>query len=246
MKGWKAGMFKDLFAHIRMISHKANLPLSLVKLMPGDNLQVAGYLPSAAYSIPASVYDQLIQFKEERGLESTEVAVTVILSEYFGLLQIPATTDTTTSRLENLEAKCNLLSETVAELQTALATLQSSSSQSVGYKDSPHEQPQVLPLQNNHANPAIALSSGQKDSQLESTPNIQEQQNLEKQSGETFNTPMTQADLAKRLGVATSTVSRMQSKSNFPEWSKLRDPDSVAWVKSPDTKLFSPQSDEQG
>lgn len=55
-------------------------------------------------------------------------------------------------------------------------------------------------------------------------------------------TSMTQAELAKRLGVATSTVSRMQAKSNFPKWSKQKDPDSVAWVKLPDTKLFYPQS----
>ena len=57
---------------------------------------------------------------------------------------------------------------------------------------------------------------------------------------------MTQADLAKRFGVATSTVSRMQSKANFPEWSKLRDPDRIAWVKSVDTKLFYLQSHKQG
>lgn len=57
---------------------------------------------------------------------------------------------------------------------------------------------------------------------------------------------MTQADLAKRLGVATSTVSRMQSKPNFLEWSQHRDPDRVAWVKLSDTKLFYPQSLHQG
>jgi hypothetical protein len=55
-------------------------------------------------------------------------------------------------------------------------------------------------------------------------------------------TPMTQADLAKRLGVATSTIGRMQSKSNFLEWSQQKDPDSIAWIKSKETKLFHPQT----
>lgn len=85
------------------------------------------------------------------------MAVSVILEEYFGLLQTPtdSESDNTTSRLENLEAKCDLLTETVAELQTALATLQASSSQSVGYKDSLHEQPQALPLQGKGAAESI-------------------------------------------------------------------------------------------
>jgi len=38
---------------------------------------------------------------------------------------------------------------------------------------------------------------------------------------------MTQAALAKRLGLATSTISRMQSKSNFSEWSQQRDPEKI-------------------
>ena len=89
---------------------------------------------------------------------------------------------------------------------------------------------------------AISSTNGSTDIELELPPGVQGQQKLEQQDVETFSTPMTQADLAKRFGVATSTVSRMQSKANFPEWSQLRDPDSVAWVKSAHTKLFYPQS----
>ena len=93
---------------------------------------------------------------------------------------------------------------------------------------------------------AIASTNGSTDIELELPPGVQGQSNLEQQDGETFSSPMTQADLAKRFGVATSTVSRMQSKVNFPEWSQLRDPDRIAWVKSVDTKLFYPQSPKQG
>lgn len=303
MKSWKAGMFKDLFSHLRTISHKVNLPESLVKLMPSDNPQMSGYLPPAAYSIPATVYDQLTAFKADRGLESIEMAVTIILSEYFGLLPSPvvSATDTTTVRLETLEAKCSSLSVTVAELQTAIATIQSSSQSksdrslsgdpplmiplqhtteesinspsvdrskslkpaavngSLGNQNEPEQLPtKQIPSDHQCANnlsveyteapdltAAYALSSKPKDIEPELAPGVQEQPNLEQRGEETFSTPMTRADLAKRLGVATSTVSRMQSKSNFPEWSNHRDPAGIAWVKSVDGKLFYPQSHKQ-
>lgn len=142
-------MFKDFFSHIRTISYQVNLPESLVKLMPNDNPQVSGYIPPAAYSIPPTVYDHLIAFKAERGLESVEMAVAVILEEYFGFTQTSITSgaNTTTSRLETLEAKCSSLTETVAELQTAITTIQSSS-QSKSNRTSLDELPLVLPLQN--------------------------------------------------------------------------------------------------
>jgi hypothetical protein len=79
------------------------------------------------------------------------MAVTVILEEYFGLLQIPvvSTPDTPVSRLEDLEAKCSRLAETVAELQAVIATLQGSSSQPVSESESPTVEQSSLPL--NHA-----------------------------------------------------------------------------------------------
>lgn len=316
-KSADAAMFKAIFSHIRTISHKANLPESLVKLMPNDNPQVSGYLPPAAYSIPPTVYDQLIAFKAERGLESIEMAVTVILSEYFGFTQksITSGTDTTTSCLETLEAKCSSLTETVAELQTVLAQIQASSSQSLDYQGTPLHQHSPLPLQDkgtatelinrpsvkqgeslepaavnhiqmNQSKPeqlpikeppsdhqsvnkvplsgedsealaltgvmpsaereaTIASTNGSTDIEPGAASNILKQSNLEQRDGETFSTPMAKADLAKRLGVATSTISRMQSKSNFPEWSNHRDPAGIAWVKSVDGKLFYPQSHKQ-
>lgn len=280
--------------------------------MPNNSPQVSGYFPPDVYNFPPAIYAKLTAFKAERGLESVEMAVAVILEEYFRFTQtsMGSGADTTTSRLETLEAKCSSLTETVAELQTAIATIQASGNQSVGYQEKPLHQHSPLPLQGkgaaaesinspsvdqgeslelaavNHsqmteselgqlsmnetlsdplsvnnlsvedtealklteAMPAavrsatIAFTNGSTDIKLESAPSIQGQSNLEQGGEETFSTPMTQADLAKRLGVATSTVSRMQSKPNFPEWSKLRDPGSVAWVKSIDSKLFYPQS----
>ncbi len=89
---------------------------------------------------------------------------------------------------------------------------------------------------------ASASTSGSKDIELGATPNIQKQSSLELASEELSLISMTGADLAKRLGVATSTVSKMQSKPNFSDWSKQRDPSGIPWVKSLGTKLFYPQS----
>ena len=294
-------MFKDLSSHIHTIYHKVKLPESLVKLIPTNN-QVLGILPPALYNFSPAVYGQLTAFKEKRGLESIEMAVTVIVEEYFGFTQtLPGTeADTTSSRLETLEAKCTSLSNTVGELTRAIALLQASNSQPVDYQETPLHQHSPLPLQdksaacesiNNHSvdqnellepsaandlqtnsssaeqlpilespierqsalnqrveytqaplTGAFASTRASKDIEPESAPNIQKQSSLEQTSDTISIISMTGADLALRLGVATSTVSRMQSKPNFPDWSKQRDPDGIAWAKSLDTKLFYPQN----
>lgn len=95
-------MFKDLSSHIHTIYHKVKLPESLVKLIPTNN-QVLGYLPPAVYNFPPTVYNQLTAFKEKRGLESVEMAVSVILEEYFGTQTfLDSGAETTTSRLEDV------------------------------------------------------------------------------------------------------------------------------------------------
>jgi hypothetical protein len=294
-------MLKDISSHIHTIYNKVKLPESLVKLMPTNEPKVSGYLPPAVYNIPPLVYAKLMAFKVERGLESVEMAVSVILEEYFAFTQtpIPSGADATTSRLETLEQKCSSLTETVAELQMAISTIQASSSQSKSDHLSSDNSLLVLPNRQNKGvaaelinSPAaeqgesIELSAVNHSQMTESesqqlsmnetpgkrqaentlpeqhaealeltgayalfseAPNIEpgEAPNIEPGGEETFSTPMRQADLAKRLGVATSSVSRMQSKQNFPEWSKHRDPEGIAWVKSADTKLFYPQSHKQ-
>lgn len=294
-------MFKNLSAEIQTIYHKVKLPQSLLKLLPSNN-QVLGILPPAGYNFSPAVYHLLTAFKEKRGLESIEMAVSVIVEEYFGFAQTmpDSKVDITCSRLETLEAKCTSLSNTVVELQKAIALLQASNSQPVHYQATPLHQHSPLPAQDfsaaiesivnrsvnqsellepsavndlptNSCEPrqlpilespterqsafnlsveyteavlasAIAPTSNLKDIEPGSAANIQKQSNLEQKGEELSIISMTQADLAKRLGVATSTVSRMQSKPNFPTWSKQRDPDGIAWVKLADTKLFYPQS----
>ncbi|NJL80402.1 MAG: hypothetical protein HC836_21160 [Richelia sp. RM2_1_2] len=53
-----------------------------------------------------------------------------------------------------------------------------------------------------------------------------------------------QSELAKRLGVYSSTVFKRRDDPEFPEWSRNKDPDGIAWTFSPDTKEFFPVEDE--
>lgn len=47
-------------------------------------------------------------------------------------------------------------------------------------------------------------------------------------------------ELAKRLGVAQSMVSKQKSSQELANWSKAKDPESIAWSYDPETKKFSP------
>ncbi|MBE9171501.1 hypothetical protein IQ238_29810 [Pleurocapsales cyanobacterium LEGE 06147] len=49
-----------------------------------------------------------------------------------------------------------------------------------------------------------------------------------------------QAELAKRLDLNSSTVGRRKSDPDFPEWSKSKDPEGIAWKYEPETKMFVP------
>lgn len=53
-----------------------------------------------------------------------------------------------------------------------------------------------------------------------------------------------QSELAKRLGVYSSTVFKRRDDPGFPEWSRNKDPDGIAWTFSADTKEFFPMEEE--
>lgn len=243
-------MFKDLSSRIQIIYRKVKLGASLVNQIATDKPKVLGYLPPTTVDdrptvvdVPPAVYNHLLAFKEQRGLQSIEMAVPIILSEYFGRLQTPvvAATDATASRLESLEAKCTSLNQTVVELTEAIAALQTTDSSSVAQSEVPTA-PQEPSIQPTASNPPVDQSEvlDQAEPLAQSTDSsslVDESEPLEIPSVSS----MTQVALAKRLGVTTSSISRMQSKQNFPEWSKNKDPEGIAWVRSSDTKQFYPQ-----
>jgi hypothetical protein len=49
-----------------------------------------------------------------------------------------------------------------------------------------------------------------------------------------------QSELAKRLNVYSSTVYKRRNDPEFPEWTRSRDPDGIAWTFSETTKEFFP------
>jgi len=75
------------------------------------------------------------------------------------------------------------------------------------------------------------LDSSSESSQPESTS-----ENLDRITHQS----LIQAELAKRLALNSSTVGRRKSDPDFPEWSKSKDPESIAWKYVPKTKMFVP------
>lgn len=55
-----------------------------------------------------------------------------------------------------------------------------------------------------------------------------------------------QSELAKRLNVYSSTVYKRRNDPDFPEWTRTRDPDGIAWSFSEKTKEFFPLEEKEG
>ncbi|MGP0129595.1 MAG: hypothetical protein ACTMUB_10155 [cyanobacterium endosymbiont of Rhopalodia musculus] len=63
----------------------------------------------------------------------------------------------------------------------------------------------------------------------------------EEESAETSSElSLIQVDLAKRLDTTPSTIGRRKSEPSFPEWSKSKDPEGVAWKYLQKSRLFVP------
>lgn len=68
-----------------------------------------------------------------------------------------------------------------------------------------------------------------------------------KQAREQLNQPLNQSELAKRLvnpdtgiNYTPGSISRQKLKEDFPEWSKVRDPQAISWEFEPQDGLFYP------
>lgn len=71
-----------------------------------------------------------------------------------------------------------------------------------------------------------------------SLPNSPKQ--LSAQSSATKLSPLNQSQLAERLGVHSTTISKNKTKSDFISWTQKKDPAGIAWTYSPETKQFFP------
>lgn len=55
---------------------------------------------------------------------------------------------------------------------------------------------------------------------------------------------LNQVQLANRLSVHASTISKRKTKPDFIQWSREKDPEAIAWEYSRETKRFSPRAIE--
>ncbi|MDZ8222995.1 MULTISPECIES: hypothetical protein [unclassified Nostoc] len=88
--------------------------------------------------------------------------------------------------------------------------------------------------------PPTPLTPQEEEPETESPPQPTHEsakQSLEKQL--MFGS-LIQSELAKRLNVYSSTVYKRRNDPEFPEWSRSRDPDGIAWSFSEKTKEFFP------
>ncbi|SKB15739.1 conserved hypothetical protein [Planktothrix sp. PCC 11201] len=60
-------------------------------------------------------------------------------------------------------------------------------------------------------------------------------------SGSILPETLNQSELAQRLGVHPTTLSKWKTKPEFSDWSYQRDPDAICWSYSAETKRFSSQ-----
>ncbi len=91
----------------------------------------------------------------------------------------------------------------------------------------------VATLQNSDLQPQEPIAS-------ESTSESSDLQSITEDSDLINHQSLIQAELAKRLALNSSTVGRRKSDPDFPEWSKSKDPESIAWKYVPETKVFVP------
>lgn len=130
----------------------------------------------------------------------------------------------------------------IAQLVEASSEIdtQASTNQNLQQAESSVEQPNEVQEET-----PVAQESQQSDlSEEEPSQTIAETATEEEPTEETPDqtSALIQAELATRLDVNPSTVSKRKTDDDFAEWSQSRDPEGIAWEYSPDTKMFIPLS----
>ncbi|BAU16095.1 hypothetical protein LEP3755_66620 (plasmid) [Leptolyngbya sp. NIES-3755] len=177
--------------------------------------------PSVVAYLESPIYEHLVEFKNTHHLRSLSQAVEVILDEYFGgepafssTHSVTQPTLTLAERVDRLSANYEFLNQSIFNLQQMLLTLTASSSSS------------AIASLGNH--PSSSKKCNQSPSDC--TKDSSSEQLKDLRSG------LTGTDLALRLKVCLSTLSRRRSKSSFQSWSRYQDPDDIAWTYSKDAR----------
>lgn len=92
--------------------------------------------------------------------------------------------------------------------------------------------------------PVVELVNVEEELPEETLEHVEQAEHVKPLEKQLFLGSLIQSELAKRLGVYSSTVFKRRDDPAFPEWSRNKDPDGIAWTFSPDTKEFFPVEDE--
>lgn len=90
----------------------------------------------------------------------------------------------------------------------------------------------------------VELVNVEQELPEETLEHVEQAEHVKPLEKQLFLGSLIQSELAKRLGVYSSTVFKRRDDPAFPEWSRNKDPDGIAWTFSADTKEFFPVEDE--
>lgn len=100
---------------------------------------------------------------------------------------------------------------------------------------------QIIHPVSDHSNDRIQLNKPHITTNREfSQPNQKNRQNNQFPNSQVFSLSLTQTELATRLNVHASTISKRKTKPDFAEWSSQKDPESIRWEYSKEQARFSP------
>lgn len=169
--------------------------------------------PKISGYVSKEVYQRLAEFQTNHRLKSTSQALVVILHNYFN---IPCLINIGDGN-QGFSAKVSILEKEIKDLKERLELFEKLVASSQELTLSP-------------------LRSRNSDEINE------DHQNLKRICRTPTITPLrthNATELAHRLGVSKSTISIYKSKLEFPEWSRSRDPEGIAWIYSQNTKKFN-------
>jgi hypothetical protein len=203
--------------------------------MATKNRRIATYLPS-------EIDDWFKAFKSERSIEGDSQALLQILSEYSGVSQNAAYSNSPEIlvRVENIEKNLsvfrNELFDEVKEFVLSILSQPTTNSDSVELVVGLHESV----ISNTDELPSSSKSESLNLEMVESLPDSGPWQEFQDSE-----ISLLAVDLAKRLGSGQSTIAnrKKDSPDAFAKWTLARDPDGLSWKFNIESGMFSPIGD---
>lgn len=213
--------------------------------------------PGVMTFLNPELYQRLVAFKETQHLRSLSHAVELVLGEYFGVAITPMTLHqaaspatqpsrspaTLTTKVDQLVTEQESLHQAVLNLQQMTEHLLVRSVSTLPGPAVPAEPPTTLSVPSARlTSAAFSLLHTRQDDQGESMSSLPPATaELEHQiSAALARKGLTGLQLAARLKVHSSVISRKKQKSYFKAWTSQLDPLGLAWKYTAVTRRFHP------